>query len=264
MKSNVAINKNAYASARLVRHYVEADDLFPAERAILEQVRSRLPDMAMLDVGVGGGRTVKYFGALARNCIGIDYAQPMIDACQRRFADQSERMTFELGDMREMAGFGIGTFDFVLASNNVLDCVDFAGRQRAIAEVRRVMKPEGLFSFSTHNFQRLPALLALSRRDMKHLPGRVREIALIRAANLHLGLAPLKRLSALDRAIVNDGTFGFKLRLAYIRPRVQLEDLAAAGFRDARVFSILSGEELPLDSRLESVTDPSLYFLCRA
>ena len=64
-----------YAGAAVVRRYSDANELFGAERAILDIVRDDLPQWRMLDLGVGVGRTTLH-APLVR-----EYVEP---TCRRR------------------------------------------------------------------------------------------------------------------------------------------------------------------------------------
>ena len=54
-------------------------------------------------------------------------------------------------DARDLSAFADESFDFVLFSYNGLDCVGHADRLQVLAEVHRVVRPGGVFMFSSHN-----------------------------------------------------------------------------------------------------------------
>ena len=53
------INRRTMASEGAVKHYSWNEELSPAERAGLEAVRAEAAGRRILDLGVGGGRTVR-------------------------------------------------------------------------------------------------------------------------------------------------------------------------------------------------------------
>jgi ubiquinone/menaquinone biosynthesis C-methylase UbiE len=71
--------------------------------------------MNMLDIGVGGGRTTKYFFPLAKEYVGIDYSPEMIQACKKKFPE----LRFEVADVRNLSLFGDGHFDFTCLATTV-------------------------------------------------------------------------------------------------------------------------------------------------
>ena len=101
----------------------------------------------MLDLGVGAGRTSYTFAALVRTYIGIDYAPAMIEICRSRFGE-SGRQKFICLDAADLSKFGDSRFDLVLFSFNGIDCVELEKRRKILREVRRLLKPDGVFFFS--------------------------------------------------------------------------------------------------------------------
>jgi len=71
----------------------------------------------------------------------------MVDAAKDRYPDREFRQV----DARDLSAFADESFDFVLFSYNGLDCVGHADRLQVLAEVHRVVRPGGVFMFSSHN-----------------------------------------------------------------------------------------------------------------
>ena len=60
-------HKNLYDSEHVSRDYGKRDYLEPAEETFITELgRVRLAAMDMLDMGVGGGRTTKYFAPIGQ------------------------------------------------------------------------------------------------------------------------------------------------------------------------------------------------------
>ena len=74
-KANID-NKTTYNSRDIVDIYGSCmgNRLTKPEETILGIIRDRLPEMRMLDIGVGCGRTSIYFMDQVREYIGIDYS----------------------------------------------------------------------------------------------------------------------------------------------------------------------------------------------
>jgi len=249
-------NLPVYCDRNVVRFYARASQLQPAERTILESLEGRLPGMRMLDLGVGGGRTTVHFAARVARYVALDYSPGMIAAARERFSSGAHE--FILGDARELP-FEDATFDFVLFSHNGIDYVEHDDRLRILQEVRRVVRDEGTFVFSTHN---------LDREDLDLFPRSKRNpiakaLRSFRRARL-LANNPLhQEMCTEPHAMINDGAFDFRCTTYHIRLGAQLEQLRAAGFEAIRVYAATTGRELPSSDDVPP-TDPWLYFAAQA
>jgi ubiquinone/menaquinone biosynthesis C-methylase UbiE len=58
-----------------IDEYAASTELQPPEKAILARLRDRLRQMKMLDIGVGGGRTMMHFAQAAEEYWAIDYSE---------------------------------------------------------------------------------------------------------------------------------------------------------------------------------------------
>jgi ubiquinone/menaquinone biosynthesis C-methylase UbiE len=106
------------------------------------------PGMAILDLGVGGGRTTAYLSSIAARYVGVDYASEMIAACRQKFPT----LDFEVGNAADLSKFDAASFDAVVMAFNGIDyLIPDQARRRALQEIRRVLKPEGILIFSSHN-----------------------------------------------------------------------------------------------------------------
>lgn len=101
----------------------------------------------MLDIGIGGGRTTAYLKNLAKKYIGIDYSENLVDAAKKKFPDADLRVA----DARDLSEFNANQFDFIVFSFNGIDYVGLDDRNKILNEINRVLKPGGIFFFSTHN-----------------------------------------------------------------------------------------------------------------
>jgi SAM-dependent methyltransferase len=139
-------NLHIYDAPEVAAHYAALDYLTPCERALFEAFLK--PGDAILDLGVGGGRTTAYLSQLASRYVGVDYASTMVTACQRKFP----QLEFLVADATNLALLGDGSFDSVVMAFNGLDyLVPDDSRRRCLSEVQRVLKKNGVFIFSSHN-----------------------------------------------------------------------------------------------------------------
>jgi SAM-dependent methyltransferase len=216
----------------------------------------------MLDLGVGGGRTTVHFADKVSEYVGVDYSESMIVECRNRFAGCPPQISFRVCDARSMDLFEAESFDFILFSHNGIDYVSHEDRLQILKEIRRVGKPGGSFCFSTHNLNWCANLFELRRmltfnprlaaRSAKRLILRFLYNPRVRAAQLRT--APY--------IVLNDGAHHGKLQTHFIRPLEQIAELSES-FNDIRVFSLNTGAEIEDQSKLRSVEDPWLYYLCK-
>jgi ubiquinone/menaquinone biosynthesis C-methylase UbiE len=255
-------NQDVYGLPEIATVYARQSELLPVEQTILHLLLPELQTARMLDLGVGGGRTTLHFARCVREYVGVDYSASMIRECQRRFATDSGRISFEVCDARSLGIFANESFDFILFSMNGIDYGDQAGRLAILKEVRRVGKPGGWFCFSTHNLNYCAQLFELNKIlswNPKFAKRTAKGLALRFFYNWRVRVADLERS---PYAIINDGSHSRQLLTYYIRPEEQLNQLSG-GFRDVRVFSSAAGSEILGQDELRSIQDPWLYYLCR-
>lgn len=248
-------NRTVFARKDVVRWYATREALQGAEDVILRELAPSLRGRSMLDVGVGGGRTTVHFAPKVKSYLGVDYAREMVDACTARFATEPG-WRFELADARALP-YPDRHFDFVLFSHCGLDYVSHEDRRTIFDEMRRVLTPDGIFCFSTHNLQRARALLTGEDGE-----GAVRR--LLRSfgrSRLRRMNPPLSELEVQEHAILNDGAFRSSARTYHIRPSAQVEELHARGFPNVRVMSAQTGITLS-DAESVGTAEPWLYYLC--
>ncbi len=117
------------------------------EQLATESIADEMAGRRILDLGVGAGRTVPLLRAISLQYVGIDFSAAMVDASQRKHPDAR----IEVGDARDLSRFADGSFDLVVFSWNGIDAVDHEDRALVLREVARVLGPDGVFLFSTHN-----------------------------------------------------------------------------------------------------------------
>jgi SAM-dependent methyltransferase len=237
--------------------------LKPAERRVLELLREELADAAMLDLGVGTGRTGHSFAPLVRRYVGLDYSPRMLELARERLAGEPG-VELVLGDARDLSTVE-GEFDFVLFSFNGIDAVGHEDRLRILAEVRRVLRPGGRFLFSSHSMGALP--LDERRPRSPRYAGSRAYAVYARLADIRFG----RRIRAINRALDLDAArergwvivpgrgHDFQIDDYYVDPEHQVRQLREAGLEVEAIFDV-SGQpvELPHEGR-----DPWLDYLCR-
>ncbi len=149
MATPIEDNNAIYNTADAAQSFVKSG-LFPAEeKAIRDHIKK---GMRILDIGCGTGRTTLHLAALDDTIVGVDYAESMILKARERFP----QIHFEVADVRALP-FEDSSFDVVFFSFNGLDYLSpKSERMKGLEEIKRVLKPGGVFIYSSHNWYRLP------------------------------------------------------------------------------------------------------------
>jgi ubiquinone/menaquinone biosynthesis C-methylase UbiE len=254
-------NQETFEARDIVRSYSAENELQKPEQTILEMFRDRLKTMRVLDIGVGAGRTTRYFAPVAGHYMAIDYSHNMIEACKEKYPELAMRGAFKVCDARSMTAFAEDDFDFVLFSYNGLDYVSHDDRLEALREIRRIGKKGGYFCFSSHNLNTVlgDAFKISFTLDPLRLSYRVGRRLLFKCLTMNFQ----KNREKADYLIINDGAHRFRSRTYYVRPEEQIRQLSDLGFGDIRVFDLSEGKELADRAALNANQDSWLYYLCR-
>ena len=251
-------SKIAYSSEKVVKYYDRNDMLQKAESTILALLKKKLTSMQMLDIGVGGGRTTKHFAPLVKEYTGVDYSEAMINLCKSKFKE----FHFFAADARNLSIFPANSFDFILFSFNGIDYMGHDDRIRCLSEIKRLLKKDGYFCFSSHNI--------LSIQQWKSIKFSINPQALFQNTVLYfkrkkvnrMNSSTLREITRNDFAIVNDGAHDWQLRTYYVNPKSEIIRLENIGFRDIRLFDLKDGNELS-KQEIEHAVDKWLYYLCK-
>jgi ubiquinone/menaquinone biosynthesis C-methylase UbiE len=185
-----AVNLRTYRVPEVASHYAALNYLTPCEQLFFRTYVK--PGMAVLDLGVGGGRTTSYLSRIASRYVGVDYSEAMVRACRRKFST----LDFVLADASDLSVFENDSFDAIVFSFNGLDSVvPGERRSRCLRECLRVLRPTGLLIFSTHNPR---ALLVRADWDRGRLRAFSRRLVSQRSAFLPLVIAGLTMAKAIQ------------------------------------------------------------------
>ena len=146
MHAIAAGNVATFASEWSLEQYAGTPRLFAFEEALIREAFPA-PPARVLDLGCGAGRTTVPLRDMGYDVVAFDPSAALIDAARRR----SPAIAWLRMDAAELA-FADASFDAALFSYNGLDCIyPLAARERALAEVYRVLRPGAPFVLSANN-----------------------------------------------------------------------------------------------------------------
>ena len=245
MKEDVTyINQRIWFAEDIALEYAREQTPVPAETAILHQLGDTLQHASLLDIGIGAGRTTAFLAPACNQYVGIDYSQAMIDIATARFPN----LPLHQQDARDLSAFAEASVDMVWFSYNGIDYVPHEDRLRILQEIRRILKPNGLFIFSSHNrdhkiypayhWKNLQLTInpkRMARRVIGYLTGIINAIK-------HRA----QQIQTDDYAILNDQAHHYTMLTYYISGKKQIEQLNASGFAVEGLWG-MKGERLKED-----------------
>lgn len=253
------INRRVYGTRGAVRQYGAAVGWIDAgEQRAIALASAALGRSKVLDLGIGGGRTVDLLRGLGGGYAGVDYTPALAAAARARHpgVDISEM------DARRLT-FADASFGLVFFSYNGIDSVDADGRAAVLREAWRVLEPGGAFVFSslnrrgsaygahlwTHQAQwhGVSGALRYARRIVRGFWNQTRNRALFQAG----------AETALSTISVHD----FGMVTMFIAPEAQVRELECAGFAVEAVLDDCAGRDVR--DQLRRTTAPWLYYVAR-
>ncbi len=242
-------NLEQYSRADIVAHYVNAEGLQRCEGYIFD--RYLHPNLDILDLGVGGGRTTPHLTKFAKRYVGADYSLPMVEACKRKWPE----LDFRHCDAGDLSQFKDNEFDAVVFSFNGIDYIDTdAARKSCLHEISRVLKSGGLFIFSSHNARQLAIWPQLHDAKPYQIAWRVARCT-VKSASI-----ATRRITSgtffRGRGYIVDPTHG-GLRTFVSTPSVMTGELVRSGFT---LIETVNGHYPTVRS---SLCAPWHYYVCR-
>ena len=227
------------------------------ERAAYARVAASCREQPILDLGVGAGRTVALLRALSEDYVAIDYTPLLVEETRRRHPDVDVRV----GDARDLSAFEDGRFSLVVFSYMGIDSVDHAGRRRILSEVHRVLRPGGVFWFSTLNMtggapRKRPwrPQVAARGRGMRGVLDLSRTLRRMPRETFNYFRVARHGKRGPGWAIAPFFAYSYGLLVHYTTLETQLGELARAGFSsDVEVLDDLRGEPIQPGGNLSDV-----------
>jgi ubiquinone/menaquinone biosynthesis C-methylase UbiE len=120
-------------------------------------------DVKVLEVGCGSGNNLWFAAREGFSVTGIDGSKSAINYVKDRFKNENLEGTFIVGDFT-MLPFKDEQFDIVIDRGSIV-CVNLDGAKKAISEVARVLKHEGLFFLNLYSDRHSSYLSGILQND---------------------------------------------------------------------------------------------------
>jgi ubiquinone biosynthesis O-methyltransferase len=133
-------------------------NLVPARFAFFDPIVGDWRGAAVLDLGCGGGFMAVALAERGAKVTGIDPSESAVGAARRHAKENGLDINYQISG-GESLPFADGAFDIVVCVD-VLEHVE--DLQRVLSEVRRVLRPDGIFLFDTINRTRLASFLMVT------------------------------------------------------------------------------------------------------
>jgi ubiquinone/menaquinone biosynthesis C-methylase UbiE len=251
-------NKVTFAKRFVVKYYKKAKGLQKPEESIISILKGNgLSSMKVLDIGIGGGRTTEHIAPIAGSYVGVDYMQEMIDVCNRKFSQKLKNTSFHVADARDLSLFKDDEFDFIIFSFNGIDCIKYAERQLVFNHIKRILKINGFFCYSSHNLLSVGSLFKTSAT--LNIPYMFKRHFMNQKLK-KINAQALKNSATSDYLELVDGCHDLEGVFSYTRPSSEIKILKQNGFDHIRAFD-LSGKEMTLEN-VDHNTERWIYFLC--
>lgn len=228
-------NKNVYLDDHIVEIYAGKTKLFEPEVTLLAAIKDEVAGQPIFDVGIGTGRTTPFLLELSRDYIGCDYSDKMTRQCEQLYPG----VKFATVDARDLRAYRDGQFAFVFFSFNGIDYVPPEERPAVLRGIHRVLRPGGLFAFSTHNAEKpLHSAFHLGNLEFTAHPVRLLRnlLSYFQSWPHHLRNKP-REVFTPDYAIRNDNAHNYRLLTYYISKASQVRQLEAHGFTEVRIIN---------------------------
>lgn len=124
--------------------------LWESEKYVINKYFDK--DKSILDVGCGAGRTTFNLYEMGyKNIIGLDLTPEMVSTAKTINKERNTDIEFIVGDATDLK-FEDNSFDQAIFSfNGLMQIPERKNRIKALKEIKRVLRENGIFIFTTHD-----------------------------------------------------------------------------------------------------------------
>ena len=97
-----------------------------------------------LDIGCGAGNNTVFLAELGFKVTSIDGSTSAVEVARQRIQEHSLAAEIHVGDFTDLSKIKDGTIDLIIDRCSICHCRR-SGIEKALNEVKRVLKPDGLF-----------------------------------------------------------------------------------------------------------------------
>jgi ubiquinone/menaquinone biosynthesis C-methylase UbiE len=226
-----SINNKNWRNTTMVKAHTNSEELYTAERIMLDNLPEHICGGYILDLGMGCGRTTPSLTSISKNYIGLDYSPEMVECSRKQFPN----VKFIEGDACDLTQFDDNSFDLVFFSCNGIDYVSHKDRLRVLSETYRVLKNKGVFIFSSHNFAK-QRVVNIRDIHLSYNPFR----SIVRVLRYFIGMVKKLQIRKYEvhnenYAIINDPSNNvITLMTYYIKCKEQFTQLEKIGFKNIK------------------------------
>jgi SAM-dependent methyltransferase len=262
MREPERINADVWRSSEVLGIFAGREGCIDAgEAMLLERIAAEAERGPILDIGVGGGRTIPLLSGAGEGYVAVDYLQEMVALAR----EQHPGVRVEQADARDLSEFEDESFGAVLFSFNGIDGIAHEDRAAVHRAVMRVLRPGGIYVYSTHNLDFCCAGRPPWDRSWWDLDNGPRA-ALAYAARLPRRSRSYRRLRGLTVpgdgwAILVGSAYDFSVLWHHVKPEEARAELRRAGYSEEAEMYSSNGERITGGADTDGT--PWLYLLAR-
>jgi SAM-dependent methyltransferase len=262
MREPERINVDVWRSHKVLDIFAVRDGFIDAgEAMLLERIADEPSHRPILDIGVGGGRTIPLLAGGDDGYVAVDFLQEMVELTRAKHPG----IRVEQADARDLSGFEDDSFGAVLFSFNGIDGLAHEDRAAVHRAAMRVLRPGGTYLYSTHNLDFCCAGRPPWHRSWWDLDNGPRAMLVYAARLPRRGLSyrRLRRLTERGEswAVLVGSAYDFRVLLHYVTPGEALAELERAGFQAPAEMYGPEGETIAPGADTDGVS--WLYLLAR-